>query len=45
MTDDKKDMLDQVAEDLITDPDAPEHGHTAPPPQTVGNESPEPKRS
>ena len=42
MTDDKKDALDQVAEDMITDPDAPAQGHTAPPPQTVGNESSDP---
>lgn len=38
MADDKKDLLDQLADDITEDPDAQDKGDNATPPQTVANE-------
>lgn len=38
MPDDKKDLLDQLADDITEDPDAPDKANAATPPQTVANE-------
>ena len=39
MSEDKKNgAIEEVVEDLMEDPDAPDKGHDAPPPQTIGNE-------
>lgn len=38
MTEDKKELLDQLVENITEDPDAPDKGNAAPPPQTIANE-------
>ena len=42
MTDKNADAIDEIVEDLMEDPDAPEKGNTKPP-QTIGNEPAEDK--
>lgn len=45
MTENKKDLLDQLVDDITEDPDAPDKGNASPPPQTVSNEpAGDPKR-
>ena len=38
MPEEKKNDVQEAAEELLTDPDAPDKGHTSPPPQTIDAE-------
>lgn len=38
MTEQKKNEVEETVEELLTDPDAPDKGNSAPPPQTTDAE-------